>query len=220
MSQTIPVAIPQEAKSTPTTQIPNGSYTARIYSIIDLGTQENTFDPAKPPKRQFRISFETPTKKAVFNPEKGEQPFVLHKEYAFTISRPDTPADKQSGLTKLYKATKGTLGQGENIFGLLGSLVSIQTEINQAGYATIISVNPVSSDLDPLDPKFNPVNPVNWLYLEGEFNQEAFDSLPTFIQEKIVKSPEYALLAYGPTEPVESDLPELDSEDLSVVMPY
>ena len=181
--------IATEKESTPSQQIQNGSHTARLIHIIDLGTQANTFDPSKPATRQFRFSFETPTKKAVFGKDKGEQPFLLSKTIGVTISKEETPADKVSTLTKIMKAIKGNT-EDKNIFNLLGGLISVQTEINSKGYAQIIGFAPISSDIDQESPKFAQISPSVIFYLE-DFSHSIFEGLPKFIQETIQKSPEY-----------------------------
>lgn len=223
MSQNLPIAIAEVAESKPKVQIPDGSYTARIYSIIDLGTQENTFDPDKPAKRVFRFSFETPTKTHVWDEEKGPQPFALHKEVNFSLSEPDHTM--MSSLSKIFKATKGTLGKGENIFNLLGEVLSIQTETKKtqkgASFSKIIGFSPVSSDIDVSDKKFAPVNEPHTLYLDREWFVHAdFNKLPKFLKEKIEASPEYEALKRPVETREEKELPSIDVDDLEVEMPY
>lgn len=190
-------AIPEETAKMPSIQIPDGTYTARIYKILDLGTQPNTFDETKPDQRRFMFYFETPTKKASFNADKGEQPFSLSKELTFTISGEDTPVDKQSTLSKIFKAIDGSNGKGKNIFSLIGQLLSIQTSINSKGYAQIVGFAPFNSDLDGKDKKFAQVNDSVELYLEpsvyGVEEHNLIESQPDFLKEKIKASPEYQI---------------------------
>lgn len=213
----IPTAIVPEKESTPSIQISNGSHTARLIQIIDLGTQENTFDTTKPATRQFRLAFETPTEKAVFNKEKGEQPFLLSKTVTFSLSKDDTPADKVSALTKVFKAIRGELGD-RNIFGLIGGLLSVQTEINAKGYATIVGFAPISKDLDVSAKKFAQVNPSLCLYLEPDtFDNQVYQSLPDFVKETIRKSPEFQALKQSSNSQI-SEPPSFSEEDLDDIV--
>lgn len=54
---------------------------ARCYSVIDIGTiNEQYKGEDKGPKRKIQISWEFPTLLAIFNAEKGEEPFSIHYE--------------------------------------------------------------------------------------------------------------------------------------------
>lgn len=53
---------------------------ARCYSVIDIGTIMETFKDKTSKKRKIQISWEFPTLLAVFNEDKGEQPFSIHYE--------------------------------------------------------------------------------------------------------------------------------------------
>lgn len=200
-------------------QIGDGSYTARIYSIVDLGTQENTFDPTKLPTRRLRISFETPTQKHVWSEEKGAQPFALHKEVSFIISREDTTETNLSTLSKIYKRTIGNTGKAEPIFNLLGKMLTITTYTNKNGYASIANYTDVNKDIDITTDRFAPINEPVFFWLPdpsiGELDREMFNSLPEFIQNKIKESPEYKALTspakYASEDAIDVDnLPEVD----------
>lgn len=178
--------------ATPKTQIPAGTHVARIYKILDLGTQPS-FDGKKPPMRVLSFYFETPTKKAVFNPDLGEQPFTLNKDITFLLSKEN--AENISNLSKLYKAVNGTTGLDQNIFDLIGKVLMITTDINQKGYANITGFAPVSDEIDIKDKKFAPINSPVELFLDanvyGVQEHNLIENLPDFIKNKIKASPEY-----------------------------
>lgn len=187
------------AQSTPSKQIENGSYTARIVHIIDLGTQKLEWQGQVKYQRQVRIVFETPDDKTVFSQEKGEQPYLLNKTVTFSISKPDTSVDKQSKLTLIVKAVLGKT-ESVNIYDLLGKLCMIQTEISQKGYAEITGFSQLPKQLSKIAEAIPTINAHKALWLGneqdsvGEFNDEektTFDSLPDFIKQKIIASPEY-----------------------------
>jgi len=186
-------AVPPVSNDTIRQQLPNGTHTARLIKIIDLGTQELTFKnddgSDKLPERQFVLTFETPTQKAVFKTENGSQPFLISKTMAFKISSEE--ATNISTLTKVFKATKGNL-KDKNIFSLLGELLAITTEENKKGYAQIVNFTALSNDLDKNSEKFEQVNESQALYLEADIDYDLLNTLPKFLVDKIVVSPEYA----------------------------
>ena len=75
-----------KGSSTPREPIAAGAYAARCYSIIDLGTREETIQGNTKVLRKIRITFELPTERRVFNEEKGEQPCVISKEFSLTLN--------------------------------------------------------------------------------------------------------------------------------------
>jgi hypothetical protein len=69
-----------------------------LYSIIDLGTQENKYDPSKGPKRIIRLTWELPKKRAEFDGQ--SKPLVLSKELSFSMFN-------QATLRKIVEAMIG-----------------------------------------------------------------------------------------------------------------
>jgi len=173
----------------PSIQLPNGSYTARLIKIIDLGTHTNSKYPDKQAQRVFTFTFETPTKKEVFKKEGVKEPFLISLDVNFVFSKPDADPTKISTLTKIRKAINKNL-DNKNIFDLIGGLLTIQTELNDKGYAKITNFIQISEDIDQNDKKFNQINPSVEFYID-EFEQEVFDSFPEFVKSKIVESPEF-----------------------------
>lgn len=58
--------------------IPTGNHVARCYMVVDLGHHHEEFQGKDVgDRKKVRIGFEFPTKKHVFNPDKGEEPFTL-----------------------------------------------------------------------------------------------------------------------------------------------
>jgi len=71
---------------------------ARCYSVIDIGTVKYIYkNEDKGWHRMLNITWEFPSLLAAFNPEKGEEPFVIGKEIAATTG-------PQSNFSKLIAA--------------------------------------------------------------------------------------------------------------------
>jgi hypothetical protein len=201
-----------EAKNYP--QLGAGSHFARIYQIIDLGTQESAFGP----KRIFSIRFETPTKKAVFDEEKGEQPFSTFANVTWSITTPDAP--QKSKLTSIIEACGDKPEKGYNIFELLGKtcMVQMKQDLKDPEKYWADTFSQVSEEIDQTNKKFAPVNEQKWFFL-GEFRKNVFDELGKKTQEKIALSPEYRAIMdeiYSNKNVDDTPLPEIKVDDIQV----
>jgi large subunit ribosomal protein L11 len=89
-----------KGSSTPREPIAAGAYAARCYSIIDLGTREETIQGTTKVLRKIRVTFELPDERRVFNEEKGEQPCVISKEFNLSLN-------EKSSLRGFLKSWRG-----------------------------------------------------------------------------------------------------------------
>lgn len=172
--------------------MPAGNYPARVYEIIELGTQKGTWMGEEKISHKIRISFEFPTEKRVFSEDKGEQPYVISKEMALALG-------DLAGLRKIIEAIDGkklTDAEAVNydVTTILGKplLVTVtHTEPNEQGivYANATTFSPLIKGLtvEPL------INEPKVLTFES-WDENLFLNLPEFIREKIVSSPEYKAL--------------------------
>jgi len=63
-----------------------GNYVARCYRMVEIGTCDEEFLGVKKQMHKVRIGWELPTELKIFNPEKGEQPCVIDKEYTLSLA--------------------------------------------------------------------------------------------------------------------------------------
>src|SRR5688500_13440346 len=80
--------------------IPAGNYVARCYQMIEIGTVKENIMGDEKTLHKVRIGWELPTELKVFNPEKGEQPLVISKEYTLSMN-------EKSNLRKDLKSWRG-----------------------------------------------------------------------------------------------------------------
>jgi hypothetical protein len=167
-----------------------GNYVARCYKMVDIGTCEEEFLGVKKQMHKVRIGWELPTELKIFNPEKGEQPCVIDKEYTLSLSdKANLRKDLQSWRGKAFSDEEA---EAFDITKLLGVPCMLNI-IHKPGakdptkiYQEIGSVSPMPKGLDC------PAQINDTFVFEFEnFDQSKFDSLPDFIKEKIVKTPEY-----------------------------
>ena len=62
-----------------------GTYVARCIGMIEIGTIVVNFGDGDKRVHKAKIIWELPTEKAVFDEEKGEQPFIISKEYNLSM---------------------------------------------------------------------------------------------------------------------------------------
>lgn len=214
-----------EAKNFPS--LPKGTYFARIYQVIDLGTQETKWGD----KRQFSIRFETPTKKTVFDEKNGEQPFSISTNVNFARTSKDSP--QQSKLNQIIEAVgMNPYAEVFNIFDLVGKtcMVSVAPASEETPDSTYYSgVSPLSEEaveaVQANPKKYAPINEPKGFYLDA-YNHSVFESLGKKTKEKIQQSLEYInLKEHGSTETpavVNQDLPDPAEivEGMNVQMPF
>jgi len=171
--------------------IPAGSYPARCYSMIHIGTIEETFNGETKQRNKVRITWELPTELLVFNEDKGEQPRVIAKEFTLSLHEKSTlRAFLESWRGKSFTDKEA---QSFDVTNLLGvpCLLSIthKTLGNGKTYANIASVSMLPKGMDCPD-QVNDKQELTY----SDFKQELYDSFPDFIKEKIQSSLEFKQL--------------------------
>ena len=171
-------------KGTKREQIPAGSYAARCYEMIHIGTNTRTIAGKTKVLNEVRISWELPTETRIFNEDKGPQPFVISKEYTLSMN-------EKANLRKDLEAWRGkefTDDQAKafDISVLLGveCLLGI---IHKDNYARISSIGRLPKGMD-CPPAVNPL--VEWNYTD-KFDIDFVETLPDFIKDKITSSQEW-----------------------------
>ena len=166
-----------------------GSYPARIYQIVHIGTiagYQGQF------QNKVRIGFELPTEMHTFDEKKGPQPRVISQDYTLSFS-------EKANLRKLIVACDPkAFGLDENGFteefdveSLMGKdlLVTINNKPKKDGtgiYAFLEGFTRLPKGMvcakainEPIKLSYD-----NW-------NSEIFEKLPDFIKDKMKGSDEY-----------------------------
>jgi hypothetical protein len=168
---------------------PSGTFAARCYSMVHIGTiTENILGDNKT-LNKVRITWELPSEMRVFDEDKGEQPMVISKEYTLSMH-------EKANLRKDLESWRGkgfTDDQAKNfdITKLLGvpCMLSIIHKTSKAGseYATISSVTTLPKGMECPD-QINETFEFNY---EDKFDEKIVESFPDFIKDKIKSSQEY-----------------------------
>jgi len=172
--------------------IPAGSYPARCYSMIHVGTNIENIMGVEKVLNKVRITWELPTETRVFNEENGEQPFVISKEYTLSMHeksnlRADLEGWRGAGFTE-------DQAKSFDITKLLGieCLLSIIHKVSKSGneYANISSISRMPKGMEC--PK--QINDTFEFNFTDHFSYEVLETLPDFIKDKIKTSDEYQAL--------------------------
>lgn len=174
-------------------QVEPGTYVARCYSMIEIGTIETEFNGDKKMSHRVRLTWELPSETAVFHQEKGPEPFAVSKEYTLSMHEKSTlRKDLESWRGKGFTEEEA---KRFDITKLLG-VPCILSVIHQPGkkdpsksYVVISSISKLMKG-QTCPPQ---VNATQLLCFE-DFNHELFEKLPEYLRDKIKSSEEYKSL--------------------------
>lgn len=173
------------------TPAPAGTHSARCIQVVDLGTQKSEYKGKVTQARKVRFVFELVDEKHVFDETKGEQPFVVGKE--FTLSVGDKSALKPViEAWRGKKLTEQEKEQGVDLAIFLGkpALVSIVHEKSKTNDKIYANISGISSVLKGMQVAKSS-NPELLFFIGDEKQFEVFEQLPEFVKEKIKASPEF-----------------------------
>ena len=171
---------------------PAGTHKAICYRVIDLGTQDTTFQGQAKKQHKIMVSWELPDEKM-----SGGQPFTMSQRYTWSMSEKAT-------LRKHLEAWRGVKfidsdfgPDGFNIKKIVGLgclLTIVHNEREDKTYANIVSISKIMKGMDVP----SPVNETAYLWLDRTVWQDAlFQKLSQGLQLTIMKSPEYRAIANG-----------------------
>ena len=168
--------------------VPAGSHVARIYQIIDIGTEEG-FQGAM--QHKIRITFELPNKTKVFREGEGEKPFAIGQDFTLSMN-------EKANLRQFVESLQGGMNDDEasefDIETLLGSPCLINVVHKKSArtgndYATIAGAVPLPEGLTcPVA-----VNkPMKLSY--DDFDYVALAELNVWLQDRITATDEFKQL--------------------------
>jgi len=166
---------------------PADTHIARCVSIIDLGTQEVVWQGKTKNQRKIRISWELPNEKEIFSEEKGEQPFLVSKDY--TLSMADLATlrkDLESWRGKPFTEEECEVFDEQKLLGAPCMLTIIHNAKGDKTYANIANVTRLLKGTtcpDQINPSIS--------YNSESGDTDVYKSLPEWLRVKIAKSPEF-----------------------------
>lgn len=169
--------------------VPAGNYIGRCYSMVHIGTVQETYQGETKLANKVRITWELPTELKVFNEEKGEQPHSIGKEFTLSMHEKAT-------LRKFLESWRGKAFTDDearrfDITVLLGkpcmlNVIHKTSQTTGKVYAEIASVSPMPKGITAPD-QINKSFEFNY----EPFDQDVFDQLPEWLRTKCSASLEY-----------------------------
>lgn len=186
---------------------PAGTHKAICYRVIDLGTQDTTFQGQAKKQHKIMVSWELPEEKM-----SDGRPFTISQRYTWSMSEKAT-LRKHLEAWRGVKFVDSDFGpEGFNIKKIIGLgclLTIVHNEREDKTYANIVSISKVMKGMEvpPL------TNDTAYLWIDRTvWQDEVFQKLSQGLQGAIMKSPEYHALANG-QDPATSSQSRADMDD-------
>jgi len=188
-----------------------GSYVARCFSMIEIGTIDTEYKGAKKKSHKVMLTFELPEELEVFYIDKGLEPYAVSKTYTLSMF-------KDSNLRKDLEGWRGkgfTEQEAEafDITVLLG-LPCMLSVIHEPGitdpsktYVKIASISRLPKKTE-CPPQINPTKLLSY----DNFNWDVFNALSDYLKDKIESSEEFQLLQEPSTTHTDEGLPVKEDE--------
>ncbi len=179
---------------------PAGTFIARCYRFLDLGSHEQTFQgESKGLKRLVMIGFELPTELMTSGDYAGK-PFTIHKRYTWSTHEKATMR-KDLESWRGRKFNDNDFGPGgfdvRNLLGVPCTLSIAHSEKDGSTYANITGIGPAMKGIQI--PEL--INTKVFLDLEPEtFDREVYESLSDKLKAFIAESPEYRAILGGKSQ--------------------
>jgi hypothetical protein len=191
--------------------VPAGTYIARCFSMVHIGTVMETFQGESKLQNKVRLTWELPLELKVFNEERGEQPYTLGKEFTLSLNEKAT-------LRKFLESWRGKAftedeAKSFDITVLLGKpcMLNVIHKVSQKNgktYAEIASVSPMMKGMNCPDQISD-----TFIFGYDPFEQWRFDSLPDYLKDKVRGSIEYQAVI-TPNHTQAAPAPEETVDDL------
>lgn len=174
---------------------PDGNHVAVCVRMIHIGTIEVRYQDETKLQNKVRLYFELSHEKAVFDEEKGEENFMVSKEYTLSMhEKASLRKDLESWRGKAFTEDEA---KSFDITKLLGvpCMVNIITKTHEPTgnkYTALTGITSIPKGI-PTPDRINDLFEFSVL----EFDEEKFDNLSDFLKEKIRSSIEYTSMVNG-----------------------
>jgi hypothetical protein len=182
--------------SKPFEQAPVGNHFAKLFSIVDIGTQTGEYQGKPTKNRQSMFTWElvnetredgkrhTITK--YYTQSLGEKANLGKDLTSWLGKAPKQPTNKAQSQEFVEKTLKPLLGQGCQI------VISEKEDTGKRGVSAVIGLPKGQVLPDGLE------NDIVFFDLDN-YDENVFDGLSEYMQKKIMASPEYAAVISGET---------------------
>lgn len=182
-----------EKKESEFQSVKPGTYMARCFRMIELGTIKEDYMGQEKQMQKVMITWELPTELAIFDEAKGEEPYAVSKTYTLSMhEKANLRKDLESWRGKGFSETEA---EKFDISVLVGKpcLLSIQLQQSKSNpgrsYTVISSISPLMKGQE-CPPQINETKILSY----DNFNWELFDSLSDYTKDKIKSSIEFRMM--------------------------
>jgi hypothetical protein len=196
----------EQEQTTPREIVPSGNHIARCYSMIELGTVTSEYMGEEKSLKKVRVSWELPFKKKVFDSDKGEQPFSVHKEYTLSMyEKANLRKDLESWRGQGFTEEQAKSFDISKLIGKPCMLNVIHRDSKKGNkYAVISSITPIPDGMNCPD-QINATFELSY----SEWSDAKFQSLPEWIRKEMEGTPEFQSVISGGGE-VKQDVTSSD----------
>lgn len=164
-----------------------GTYLARCYSMVHIGTVLEEYQGQKKLQNKVRISWEFPTELKEFKQGEGEKPYVLSKEFTLSLHEKSTLRSfLKSWRGKDFTEDEAKAFDISKLIGVACTASVVHVEKEGKKYAQIANVSTVMKGAT-VPAQINQSFELNY----DNFDLEKFKSLPEFIRKKMESSAEF-----------------------------
>jgi len=187
-TQELPQIVATSTGGTNYEPCPAGNHVARCVSMVHIGTIEENYQGETKFANKVRLTWELPNERKVFHEEKGEQPYVLSKDFTLSMH-------EKANLRKALESWRGKAftekeAEAFNITVLLGKpcMLNVIWKEKKDGNmrADIAGITAMPKGI-PCPPQENPTT----IFTINSPDWDMFDTLPDFLKGKIRESNEF-----------------------------
>jgi len=163
-----------------------GTYVARCFGIVDLGTKDNEWQGQVKKRHQILIQWELPTE-LIEDGELAGKPYSVSEFYTLSLG-------EKANLRHALESWRGREFTAEELKGfdlnnLLGKPCMISVIHNDKGKAKVSTVSKLMKGLE-VPPQ---INPSRFFSLEV-WDQKGFDGLTDGLKKMVMESDEYSYI--------------------------
>lgn len=169
---------------------PAGTHMARLIGLISIGTVKSSFEGKEKEGYKIRLTWELPNETTVFKEGEQEKPFVVSKELGFSMH-------KKSSLRPIVEGMIGTALSDEEAYAfdmddLIGMPCILSIVIDESDKGKYVAIKSASSLMKGTTCP-DQINKTQVLSFE-KWDEKYFETLPSFIKDKIMSSKEYKVM--------------------------
>lgn len=192
-----------------------GTYLARCYQMIHIGTITEEFQGEKKVHNKIRVTWELPTELKEFKQGEGERPIVISKEFSLSMHEKATLRSYlKSWRGKDFTEDEAKSFDVTKLLGVPCMLTISNRESKGKNYADVAGVSPVMKGLT-MPPQINTSNEFNY----DNFDFAKFETFPDFLKDKMKGSIEYKNLINNHEAAIE-DVSFSSDDDLNTDLPF